>query len=703
MANRGLTAAGCLAAVFGLVTWLPVGLQDAPSALDGLDWLVQGSVARAQDASDEAEEPTRPVTLRGKTYASLVAGLEAARPGDTIRLSWGAHDADGFTAAVDGLKLVGEYGSCLSGDLEIEGDGVKLVGLLVYHGSITVVGDRCRVSRCRFSVESHLEVQGDHAVIFHTRFRCDEVGAALSLDGDAGSLICNTFSSSNPAEGARAVEVIGKRTRLLQNGFSDLPGLGSVTGDRTRLESNRVWRARGGIELVGDGVRVERNTFGDPHWEEDPDQRDPGTLVTVRGDGARVRRNSIRGLRVTAAEFVAEGARGIRPGLVAAWWDSDWGVGDVDLETATSPRGTGVVVVGGAARVERNTVSGLQFGIVVDGDAARVTRNGMASTDVGTRVLGADARVHQNRVDDALMGVDVEGDNVSVVRNTLAVGRVSLDSLGITGTAPRDEGTVVTLWDFVGEPVVISDCPGVRVNSGGRSGGAITRNVVSHPLGGSGYDLDVSNVTIKGNRDTGGDDATVSIALTGTGNVLQGNVVRASGEVAVEVTGDDNVARRNDLDGGGGDGLVVTGTGNVVDGNRVTELDGGGVHVSGDHNVVEHNAVKETASDAISIEGDDNDVERNRVDLAQAHGMVVEGSGNQLTANVIRSAGLDGFSLGGGTENVLTDCSVNSCGRSGLVNRAQNTTVVGTTFHENARDVFTLLPFRQFASNRFDD
>jgi len=225
-----------------------------------------------------------------------------------------------------------------------------------------------------------------------------------------------------------------------------------------------------------------------------------------------------------------------------------------------------------------------------------------------------------------------------------------------------------------------------------------------------------------------GDDALlegnlVLNARLGFGVEVLGNRARVVGNSlspvesggAIVVRGEEALVEANlvEMPGGEAPAILVVGDEALVDGNSVdASLSGGpSIVVDGDRGAILDNAVTAGAGTGVVVWGDAASVERNSVTGAIpividrptfGHGFTGRGSRNVFRGNTTVDAPADGFRLSGGTGNVVDGCVVLGSGACGLLNLADGTSVLGSTFLGNATDIFNDGTFAWFEGNDFE-
>ncbi len=576
--------------------------------------------------------------LNGRWYVTLQTALDLAQPGDTIVISHTDEDVPiEMTTPVDRLTIKGN--ASLRAGLTLRGDGIRVEGIGV-DGTLTIEGERATVSGCTLIGWG---------------------GPSLRISGSRATV--------------RDCELAGDLTSV-------------ITGARARVERNEIYGTHG-IEIRGDRARVRRNASRMEYAHRASRPGAAASIVHVVGDSARIERNELEWRYVDASS-----AREIERAMSESWRNPE--IVDPTLLT-----GTAVSVDGDRARVSRNVISGAAFGIGVVGNDARIESNTVDHVDVAVQSRGDAARIARNDIRGALLGVDVEGSTFRVDRNDMTVGRRGLPTVtsevvqGAKGDGPLVARTV---WSVSGVGSVLDGCPAVRANTD-EDGASITRNDVELPIGGVGIDLTTRGATVHRNEVVGSLDGEVSLSITGDDNRVSTNSIEDFGTHGLVVIGDGNRITNTVTTNGSGDAITVEGHGNLVDGARIDGSAGIGVHIEGDENRVQDVGVTDARDDAICIRGSSNVITDSQVVATWDDAVVIVGDNNRLDQIEAGSANGAGFLVATGADNVLTHCTAENCGATGLDNRATGTIVTSSSFTGNGVDLSDTGSFQSFDRN----
>lgn len=166
-----------------------------------------------------------------------------------------------------------------------------------------------------------------------------------------------------------------------------------------------------------------------------------------------------------------------------------------------------------------------------------------------------------------------------------------------------------------------------------------------------GIQLDFGPHSLKATQVTGdGVDGTstdgVVIGPTGTGNTIDGVVVKNHGGNGFVIDGVSNSITRSTADTSVGlDGFWSTGSGTVLSGNTAQAV-GNGFVIDGPDNVLNTNTA-DVGGDGFVVSGDRASLSANRSKTGSGVGFVVKGTGGTFNTNLAQSNSGDGFKIPG--------------------------------------------------------
>lgn len=115
---------------------------------------------------------------------------------------------------------------------------------------------------------------------------------------------------------------------------------------------------------------------------------------------------------------------------------------------------------------------------------------------------------------------------------------------------------------------------------------------------------------------------------------------------------------RNKARGNTASGIKIVGIGNVVDGNVVSASGSECLELDGDGNTISRNRVAVCGTDGINVAGEENTVRLNRAEDARENGMAVEGRSNRLSNNAVFGSGGHGFVVADSGSTALLERNV---------------------------------------------
>ncbi|MCC7169303.1 MAG: right-handed parallel beta-helix repeat-containing protein [Planctomycetes bacterium] len=284
------------------------------------------------------------------------------------------------------------------------------------------------------------------------------------------------------------------------------------------------------------------------------------------------------------------GGPGSGPGLASS---SDGTViRRLTVRHAKGAPGVGVVVFAHDAHIDRvTTIHCEDYGIQVFGDRTRIERCSVITSSVGIAVTGNDALLRKNSTRSTVnAGIYSVGNDNRI--ESCSIRRSDFDGILAAGLDPfvtkcvvdgaRHIGIVAT---GIGAPritnnTILAIAEGAAIEVAGATSGLVSGNRV-RDVAAEGIHLvpGVSAVQVRKNRVERAGFAGFRIA--GTGNTLEGNLVRACAGDGFRVSGGFNLLAKNRALGNGEDGIDIVIGANTVNANTVLDNGAEGLDNSG--------------------------------------------------------------------------------------------------------------------------